>query len=356
VSNADGAPVSAAEARALFADLRRAPSLVLAVSGGPDSTALLLLAARWRSALRQGPTLLAVTVDHGLRRESAAEAAVVKTLAERLGVAHRTVRWTAPKPKTGVQAAARDARYRLLASAAKRVGARHVVTAHTLDDQAETVLFRLARGSGLTGLAAMARTTSLDGIVLVRPFLDVPKARLIATLRATRTPFIEDPSNLDPRFTRPRLRALMPSLAAEGLDASRLAQLARRMGRADAALAAVTREALSPIATPPNGVSVDARAFERLPAEIALRFLQCTISSLGDEGPPELRKLEALLEVLAAARPGTAGHVRRTLAGALVTLTRDSLTIERAPPRRIRPAAARGKLSARKRGLFTKSR
>src|SRR5262249_33428441 len=154
---------------------------------------------------------------------------------------------------------------------------RHVVTAHTLDDQAETVLFRLARGSGVTGLAAMARTTSLDGIVLVRPFLDVPKARLIATLRAARTPFFEDPSNRDPRFTRPRLRALMPPLAAEGLDASRLALLARRMGRADAALEAVTREALSTIATRPTGVSADARAFERLPAEIALRFLQCTI-------------------------------------------------------------------------------
>src|SRR5262249_2911601 len=103
-------------------------------------------------------------------------------------------------------------------------------------------------------------------------------------------------------------------------------------------------------------ISVDARAFERLPAEIALRFLQCTISRLGDEGSPELRKLEALLEVLAAARPGPAGHVRRTLAGAPGTLTRDPPPIERAPPRRTGPTAARGKLSARKRVRFTKSR
>ena len=126
-----------------------------------DSTALLLLAARWRKSLKRGPKLVAVTVDHGLRPEAKREAAAVKKLARSLGVEHRTMRWTGRKPSTGLQQAARNARYGLLAAAAKSAGARHILTAHTMDDQAETVLIRLARGSGVSGLAAMARNAPL---------------------------------------------------------------------------------------------------------------------------------------------------------------------------------------------------
>src|SRR6185436_11157971 len=149
-------PVSESEAAALFADLSDAPVLILAVSGGPDSTALMWLAARWRAGAKHGPKLIAVTIDHGLREESAPEALAVKRLAKTLNVEHRTLRWTGRKPKTGIQEAARNARYRLLAGAARKAGAGHILTAHTLDDQAETVLFRLARGSGVSGLAGMA--------------------------------------------------------------------------------------------------------------------------------------------------------------------------------------------------------
>src|SRR5207248_426746 len=106
---------SAREANKLFSPFTRVRALVLAVSGGPDSTALLILAARWRRVRRHGPRLLAITVDHGLRAQSAAEARVVKVLARRLGIAHRTLRWTGKKPRTGLQDAARTARYRLLA-------------------------------------------------------------------------------------------------------------------------------------------------------------------------------------------------------------------------------------------------
>src|SRR5262249_8874618 len=158
---------------------------------------------------------------------SAREARAVKRLAGKLGIRHRTLRWTGSKPATALQEEARRVRYQLLAAAARGAGAPCVLTAHTLDDQAETVLQRMARGSGLSGLGAMARQTPLPdnkkaGIVAVRPLLDLPKARLIATPAAMGISFADDPSNRDTRFTRPRLRELMPALAAEGLDARRL--------------------------------------------------------------------------------------------------------------------------------------
>jgi len=228
VSAADGeAALTAAEVRSLFADLADLPVLVLAVSGGPDSTALLMLAARWRKARKRGPKLVAVTVDHGLRAEARREAFAVKRLARSLGVTHRTLRWSGRKPSAGLQEAARLARYWLLADAARKSSARHVLTAHTLDDQAETVLIRLTRGSGVGGLAAMARVASLPGsggaIVLVRPLLEVRKARLLATLRKAGIAYADDPSNRDPRFTRVRLRDAIPALEREGLKAERLA-------------------------------------------------------------------------------------------------------------------------------------
>src|SRR5207302_5384391 len=118
MSDDDHSPISAQDARRLFAAWKAAPAIVLAVSGGPDSIALMWLAARWRRALANGPRLIAVTVDHGLRSEAAREARLVKRLARSLDLPHRTLRWTGVKPKTGLPAAAREARYRLLAQAA----------------------------------------------------------------------------------------------------------------------------------------------------------------------------------------------------------------------------------------------
>ena len=347
--------VSATEARALFSGLQAFPVLLLAVSGGPDSTALMLLAARWRDALKNKPALIAVTIDHGLRRESKQEAAAVARLARKLKIAHRTLRWTGRKPTAGLQNAARMARYRLLASAACKAGAAHIITAHTLDDQAETVLIRMSRGSGLTGLGAMARMTTLpvDGersITLVRPLLDVSKARLIATLRAAKIAYAEDPSNRDPKFTRARMRALMSALADEGLDAGRLAQIARRLRRAETAIeAAVDRAVTMVVDMPrPHAVALEARRFAELPAEIALRLLGRLVARVGDEGPIELGKLEALNFALDSAQNTVDGRFRRSLAGAIVTLAGRQIIVERAPPRRRnlltkrRPEQARG--------------
>jgi tRNA(Ile)-lysidine synthase len=326
------------EADAAFRGLEGLSGLVIAASGGPDSTALLLLAAGWAKRLKRPPKLLAVTVDHGLRQEAAAEAASVKRLARRLGVPHRTVHWQGKKPKAGLQEAARLARYRLLAQTAAQAGYAHILTAHTLDDQAETVLFRLARGSGLAGLAGMATASLLpvDGesqVFVVRPLLHIPKARLVATLRAAQIAYSEDPSNFDSKFTRARLRALMPALAGEGLDARGFSRLAARMRRADSAIefaVYAARAALAPAAWPRHGpVVFDAAKFRELPAEVGLRLLGRAIAHTGNEGPVELGKLEALY---AAVRQES--RLRRTLAGAIVAVAGGRLSVERAPARR----------------------
>lgn len=328
-------------ASALFGGLEGLRGLVLAVSGGSDSTALLVIAARWAKRLKRSPKLTAVTIDHSLRPESAREAAAVKRLARRLGIPHRTLRWRGKKPKTGLQEAARIARYRLLAKAATRLGYEHILTAHTLDDQAETVLFRLARGSGLTGLAGMAHASPIPSggetaIFLVRPLLPMSKARLIATLKIAGVGHSEDPTNHDPRFTRTRLRALMPRLASEGLDARSLARFAARMRRAEATIefaVAAARAALTPGRWRERGPIVfETARFNDLPAEVALRLLGRAIAHTGNEGPVELGKLELLYEALRKSR----SPLRRTLAGALVTLGASRLVVERAPPRRAR--------------------
>jgi tRNA(Ile)-lysidine synthase len=331
------------EANALFSGLEGLRGLLLAVSGGSDSTALLVLAARWASGLKKrlkhSPKLASVTIDHGLRPESKHEALAVKRLARRLGIPHRTLNWRGKKPKTGLQEAARYARYRLLAEEAARAGYEHVLTAHTIDDQAETVLFRLARGSGLTGLSGMAHAAPIPvggaaAIFLVRPLLRISKARLVATLRAAGIAHSEDPTNSDPRFTRTRLRALLPDLAREGLDANSLARLALRMRRAEATIefaVGAARGALAPGTWRHGGpVFFETARFAGLPTEVALRLLGRAVTHCGNEGPVELGKLELLYDALRSAR----APLRRTLAGALITLGADRLSVERAPPRR----------------------
>jgi tRNA(Ile)-lysidine synthase len=358
----DHSPISASEAKRLFAAWKSAPAIVLAVSGGPDSTALMWLAARWRRALTRGPRLIAVTIDHGLRAEATREAREVKRLARSLDLPHRTLRWTGAKPNTGLPAAARTARYTLLAQAARQSRATHILTAHTRDDQAETLLMRLLRGSGIAGLAAMARESERDGLLLARPFLDVSKSQLIATLKKAKIDFTEDPTNRDPTFTRPRIRTLMPGLIAEGGDPRNLARLALRLGRANAAVEVLADGAERYLALRDRHRSVeaghdirasgsrsfDAVTFAAMPEEIRLRLLLRAINQVGHEGPAELGKVETLLSVLDRTAAGSAiGHqlkpnrakrsaarVKQTLAGAMVSLVEGRIRIEPAPMRR----------------------
>lgn len=334
----DDSPITAQQAKALFADWKAAPAIVLAVSGGPDSLALMWLAARWRRALSRGPQLIAVTIDHGLRPEAAREARDVKRLAATFDLPHRTLRWLGAKPKTGLPAAARAARYGLLEKAARSSGATHIFTAHTRDDQAETLLMRMLRGSGIAGLAAMARETEREGLRLTRPLLDVPKSRLIATLAKARIDFAEDPTNSDPRFTRPRLRALMPALAEEGGDSRNLARLAARLARANAAIEVLVDGAERYLALKDardaSRFGFDAAAFAGLAEEVRLRLLKRAIDRTGHEGPAELGKVEALLAALDRAVAEGQPRLKQTLAGAAIRLAGGRIHVDRAPPRR----------------------
>ncbi len=338
MSDDEHSPISVSQAKRLFADWKAAPALLLAVSGGPDSIALMWLAVRWRRAMTRGPRLIAVTVDHGLRPEAAREARDVKRLAKTLDLPHRTLRWTGVKPKTGLPAAARAARYRLLAQAARAGGATHILTAHTRDDQAETLLMRMLRGSGIAGLAAMARESERDGVLLARPLLDVPKSQLVATLNRAKIAFADDPTNRDASFTRPRLRALMPVLAEEGGDSRNLARLAARLARANAAIEVLADGAERYLAlrdrNDASRFGFDATAFAGLAEEIRLRLLKRAIDRVGHEGPVELGKLEALLGALDRAIAGGQPRLKQTLAGAVIGLGHGRIYVDPAPPRR----------------------
>jgi tRNA(Ile)-lysidine synthase len=206
---------------------------------------------------------------------------------------------------------------------------------------------RLVRGSGIAGLAAMTRESERDGVRLARPLLDVPKSRLIATLNKANIGFVEDPTNRDPAFTRPRLRTLLPELAKEGGDARALARLAARLARANAAVEILTDGAERYLALKggaavlANARGFDVEAFAALPEEIRLRLLLRAINRFGHEGPAELGKVEALLAQLdrnfanmraRSKRPPP--RLKQTLAGALVSVGQGLVRIEPAPPRR----------------------
>ena len=235
----DASPISAAEANRLFGGFDHFPALVLAVSGGPDSTALDGARRALARPCAQSPRLVAVTVDHGLRKESKREAKAVEKLAHKLGIEHRTLQWTGRKPKTGLQEAARLARYRLLVEVAHEVGARYVLDgAHArrpgrnrpVPHGARQRRQRARRHAFVWQECRWRRAADSDSCVRCSA---VPKSRLIATLKAAKIRYADDPSNRDPRFTRSRLRELMPVLAREGLTASRLAALARRVQRVE---------------------------------------------------------------------------------------------------------------------------
>ncbi|MBL8574668.1 MAG: tRNA lysidine(34) synthetase TilS [Hyphomicrobiaceae bacterium] len=327
-------PLTVEEADAVLAPFTEFSHVALAVSGGGDSMALLVLAAEWRDRQPDPPRLSVLSVDHRLRAEAADECRLVAERARGLGLPAEILEWGGDKPRTGLQSAARAARRRLLATAARRIGADAIALAHSRDDQAETILMRLARGSGPRGLAGMAARSEIDGIALLRPLLDIGGARLRASLAARSLDWIEDPSNGDDRFTRIRWRRLLPLLGELGLDAARLADFAGRMGRLDVAVGeSVDRLMTAHVGADPDhpgGLRFEREVFASQPTEIRLRWLKHAIGRVGDgeatdATDKELQRLDAALATPPA---------RRTLGGAVVSAGPRYVRVARQPPRR----------------------
>jgi tRNA(Ile)-lysidine synthase len=235
-SSADCHPLEDTEFAALLTPLGPfglPPRLGLAVSGGGDSMAMAILAASWAKA-RSGEAV-AFLVDHGLRRDSAAEAGAAAGTLRGLGIRATVLTLTDLGSGPAMPARARAARYRALEAACYAAGVLDLLLAHHAADQAETVLMRALRGSGSVGLAGMAAVTETAGLRLLRPLLTVPPGRLRATLRAHGVPWAEDPSNADERFTRARLRAARADAAGQGVATRALAAAAQADGRSRAA-------------------------------------------------------------------------------------------------------------------------
>lgn len=300
-------------------------AVVAAVSGGGDSTVMLVLLSRHLRRVSPETRLVAVTVDHRLRPEAAREAQEVADLARRLGCAHRIVRWNGPKPMAGIPAAARAARYRLLAGAAEQAGARLIVTGHTGDDQAETVGMRLARagaGAGGRGLAGMAPATLYDGrFWIVRPLLEARREPLRLLLRQAGIAWSDDPANADPRFERARLRLAAPlPLEQERLLAVSRHAARRRIEVAEAAAALIQAHADCPLPGLIRLVPGFLEAPDRAAAVQALRLLLAVAG--GRTHPVDALRAGALLDALG--RP-----TRRTLGGAVAERRQAALFLRR---------------------------
>jgi len=303
-------------ARAFGAD---APtSLGLAVSGGSDSVALLHLAVEW--ARGRTTRLAAVTIDHGLRPEARDEARLVAHAAKSLGVAHTVLDWRWDH-HGNLQDAARRGRYRLLAEWARDEGHDAMLLGHTRNDQAETLLMRLARGSGVDGLAAMAPERRAHGMRFLRPLLDVERYALRRDLAARGAAWADDPTNDDPAFDRVRTRRAM---AALDLDAERLAETAARMADARTALEEMTRHLAAPyLALDRGDLLFPQDRFAEAPAEIRHRLLAHLLRwRTASPYRPRYRPLRALAEGLARGRGGT-------LHGCFVSVRRGTIRIAR---------------------------
>jgi tRNA(Ile)-lysidine synthase len=273
-----------------------APELAVAVSGGSDSLALTLLAADWVRS--QGGRITAITIDHGLRPEAAGEARQVKAWLGERGIRHVTLRWRGRKPESGLPAAARAARYRLLAEYCRRHGVLHLLLAHQAEDLAETFLIRLGHGSGLIGLAAMAAITEFEGVRLLRPLLRVSRATLRATLEARRLAWIEDPTNRDMTFERARLRARMPQLQALGIHGLEAAKTASAFGHARARLEDRIAALLAHVILDATGkADIPRSLLLEAPRPLALQALAWLLQTVGERDyPPRGKALERLLD------------------------------------------------------------
>lgn len=326
MSNSVVEAVSGDEFAALMARLgpfESSPVIAVAVSGGADSMAAALLTNEW--ALSRGGRVVGIIVDHGLRPESADEASLVARRLSALGIENTVLEWRGDKPGTNVQAAARKARYGLLSQYCAKEAILHLVLGHHQEDQAETFFMRLSRGSGLYGLAAMAALQEQPAHRVLRPVLTLSKLRLLETLKTRDVEWVEDPSNQNRKYTRSRVRRLLPSLSAEGLSASRVAETTQRLGQARSGTEAAVSFALArAVSIHPAGIAfLEAELLRRLPRDVALRCLAGMLTTIsGSDYGPRLERLENLYGKILSGL-----SARATLSGCRLTPWRQTLVI-----------------------------
>jgi tRNA(Ile)-lysidine synthase len=303
-------------------DLTGRRTLVVAVSGGSDSVALLLLAQAWLETACPEAGILAVTVDHGLRPESGAEARDVAALCARLHIKHRIMRWEGDKPASGVAAAARDARYRLLAEAAGSAETDIVLTGHTLDDQIETVAMRKLRGEG-RGLAGMAPATLFEGRTwIVRPLLGLRRERLRDFLRQNEVGWADDPTNINVKYERPRVRAGLRSGAERGDLLPGIETAQRRRIDLGGRAAVILRETVTLAA--PGLLRLDRKFDESADAEAAVYALRILLAaSGGSEQLPDEERTAGLFRRL------NGGTLRATLSRSVVDARKGGIYLRR---------------------------
>ncbi len=272
--------------------------VAVAVSGGSDSMALALLAAAW--GRNQGQRIVGLCVDHGLRPDSAPEADQVAGWLTSRKIENHILRWTGPFPATGIQSAAREARYALMTDFCREKGIGALLLGHQMEDQAETLLMRLSKGSGLDGLSAIRQSAGRGDIRLLRPLLKFERHRLRDFLIEVGQEWIEDPSNDNPKFTRTHLGPILKGLQKlPGTEPDALNRSAKRLGRAADALTQLTEDHFHKICrmSPFGFIELSDLDLRNCPEEIGLRLLSRSVSLVsGQEKPVKLSSLEKLYD------------------------------------------------------------
>lgn len=298
-------------------------SIGVAVSGGSDSTALLILLHRF--CLTHGIELACATVDHSLRDGAKAEAAAVAALCAERRISHELLTWSDWDGKGNVQAAARQARYRLLGAWAQRMSLEQIALGHTLDDQAETVLMRLGRGAGVDGLSAMAKRRTQHAVMWSRPLLSVRRSELRDFLETEGVAWSDDPTNDDERFDRIKIRQSWEKLAALGITPVALAQVADNMASAREALTLQARDAAARVVQVKAGaVRISQADFAGLPDEIARRVMLSALSWVnGAIYAPRARSLHSALRALINEGSATVDGCHLRLVGDVIWVFRE---------------------------------
>lgn len=316
-----------------------APHVAVACSGGPDSMALALLTDGW--ARSKGGRATALIVDHGMRDESAEEAATVCARLNAAGIEANVLARRGPAIRADRQAQAREARYALLSDWCRGAGVLHLALGHHRGDQAETLMLRLGRGSGVDGLAAMAPVAETPYLRLLRPLLEVPRSELLTFLESCRVDWVADPSNEDESFSRIRVRQRLPDLEREGLTEVRLAATARRMARARRALEEATTDLLARAAAvyPEGYATASVKELLAVPEEVGLRALSRLLLCIGGgRYGPRLERLEGVYRWLGSgagrARTLAGCKITRSAAGTMTVCREAAAAGERVPARR----------------------